>query len=66
MIDHSTPGFQTQVVYGAQDSEPITQAYDLQRRLGSVDVHLINRSGHIPWLEQPEAFFQASHDFLSA
>lgn len=54
----------TLVLYGCQDFEPITQAYLLQSRQPGVTVELINRCGHVPWLEQPSAFHQVVADFL--
>lgn len=53
------------VLYGYQDFEPITQAYLLRERLPQVQVALLNECGHLPWLEQPEAFFAQLHEFLA-
>ncbi len=47
------------IVYGYQDFEPITQAYVLAERMSRAEVCLLNECGHVPWLEQPEAFFAA-------
>jgi len=55
----------TLVVYGYQDFEPITQAYLLRERMPHVEVCLINECGHVPWLEQPAAFYAALEGFLS-
>jgi proline iminopeptidase len=54
----------TLVVYGCQDFEPITQAYLLRERMPRAEVCLINECGHVPWLEQPEAFYEAVASFL--
>lgn len=55
----------TAVVYGCQDFEPITQGYLLQSWQPNVTVELINRCGHVPWLEQPATFHKVVADFLS-
>jgi proline iminopeptidase len=53
------------VLYGYQDFEPVVQAYLLKERLPSTRVRLLNECGHVPWLEQPEAFYRELLDFLS-
>jgi len=55
----------TLVVYGYQDFEPITQAYDLRARMPQVEIRLINECGHVPWLEQPDEFYEAVRGFLT-
>ena len=52
------------VLYGYQDFEPITQAYVLRDWMPHTRIRMINRCGHWPWLEQPDAFFEALEDFL--
>ena len=52
------------VLYGYQDFEPITQAYLLKEQLRQVQVCLLNQCGHVPWLEQPEAFYRELIAFL--
>jgi pimeloyl-ACP methyl ester carboxylesterase len=54
-----------QVVYGYQDFEPIVQAYWLQARLPNAEVCFINEAAHIPWLEQPDLFYETTRRFLS-
>ena len=54
----------TLAIYGYQDFEPITQAYILKERMSNVQVHFINECGHVPWLDQPEAIFNALFDFF--
>jgi proline iminopeptidase len=52
------------VVYGYQDFEPITQAYQLQDRLPDAMLAFVNESGHLPWLEQPESVHRSIQAFL--
>lgn len=54
----------TLVIYGYQDTQPITQAYVLAEHLHYVQTTLINECGHVPWMEQPEAFYDAVFRFL--
>jgi pimeloyl-ACP methyl ester carboxylesterase len=54
------------IVYGYQDFEPITQAYLLREQLPHAQLCLLNECGHLPWLEQPELFYTALTEFLSA
>lgn len=54
----------TLAIYGQQDFEPITQGYLLRERMPNVDIHLINRCGHVPWREQPERFYAAVEAYL--
>lgn len=51
------------IIYGCQDFEPITQAYELQAVLPNAHIRLLNAAGHLPWLEQPEAVQQALREF---
>lgn len=55
----------TLAVYGAQDFEPVAQAYLLRERMPHAEACLINRCGHVPWLEQSEAFYGAVEGFLA-
>jgi len=52
------------VLYGYQDFEPIVQAYHLRDRMPDVEVVFVNKAGHAPWLEQPEAVRHAIQVFL--
>jgi len=53
------------VIYGYQDFEPVTMAYLLQQRMSSVEMVLLNECGHIPWLEQPDLFYNELTRFLT-
>ena len=53
------------VLYGYQDFEPITQAYLIRERIPQTRICFLNRCGHLPWLEQPEAFYREVGDFLA-
>ncbi len=55
----------TLVVYGEQDFEPTAQAYLLGAVMPHVTACLINRCGHVPWLEQADAFYGAVERFLA-
>lgn len=52
------------VLYGYQDFEPTTQAYRIRERVPQTRISLLNRCGHMPWLEQPEAFYRELEEFL--
>ncbi len=54
----------TLIVYGYQDFEPITQAYRLKEHLPHAQLCFINECGHVPWIEQPEAFYRVVNTFL--
>jgi proline iminopeptidase len=54
----------TLIVYGAQDFEPVGQAYILQAKMPLARVALLNECGHIPWLEQPDALFTLMRQFF--
>jgi proline iminopeptidase len=54
------------VLYGYQDFEPITQAYLLRERIPQTRICFLNKCGHNPWLEQPEAFYRELGGFLAA
>ncbi|MDQ7024949.1 MAG: alpha/beta hydrolase [Anaerolineae bacterium] len=56
--------FPLQIVYGYQDFEPITQAYQVQAVLPSAELCFINQAGHIPWYEQPDTFYAQTNAFL--
>ncbi len=47
----------TLVLYGYQDFEPITQAYQFREWIPQARLAFLNECGHFPWLEQPEAFY---------
>ncbi len=55
----------TLVVYGYQDYEPITQAYLIKEQIPQTEIAFLNRCGHIPWVDQPEAYFKVVDTFLS-
>jgi pimeloyl-ACP methyl ester carboxylesterase len=57
--------FPAQIVYGYQDFEPITQAYQVREVLPSTELCFINEAGHVPWYEQPDIFYTATRTFLS-
>ncbi len=56
----------TLIVYGFQDFEPITQAFRLRDLIPQARLEFLNACGHIPWLEQPKAFYAVLNDFLGS
>jgi proline iminopeptidase len=58
--------FPAQVVYGYQDFEPITQAYQLREVLPSAELLFLHETGHVPWYEQPDTFYNITSTFLKA
>jgi pimeloyl-ACP methyl ester carboxylesterase len=53
------------VVYGYQDFQPITQAATLQTWMPHLTVHYLNECGHLPWIEQPQRFFDVLRSLLA-
>jgi proline iminopeptidase len=58
----STPAL---IVYGYQDFEPITQAYDLREQMPQLEIHFLNACGHELWLDQPDATQALLRRFLT-
>ncbi|MFM9884369.1 MAG: alpha/beta fold hydrolase [Burkholderiales bacterium] len=55
----------TLVVWGAQDAiTPLSSAEIYQRSIKGARLVKIDHAGHLPEMEQPEAFVQAVHGFL--
>jgi len=52
------------VCYGEQDFAPVGQAGKLKERVPSALVTFLPECGHIPWLEQAEAFYGRLQAFL--
>jgi proline iminopeptidase len=52
----------TLVIQGAQD--PIATAEIVRDAIPGARLEMIDRCGHFPWLEQPEAFFSLAAEFL--
>lgn len=55
----------TLVLYGNQDVSPIHQGYLLAERMPYVLVRMVNECGHIPWLDQPELFYEEMGQFFA-
>jgi proline iminopeptidase len=53
------------IIYGYQDFEPLTQAYRLKEEMPNVTVRLVNKAGHMIWLEQPEWLEREMREFLT-
>ena len=67
----SRPGLQqldrpVLIVQGHQDPVGDKTAEDIHAAIKNSVLTYINKCGHFPWLEQPEAFQRAINDFLSA
>jgi proline iminopeptidase len=56
----------TLIVQGRQDPIGESTAYEIHLAIQGSSLQLLNRCGHFPWLEQPEPFFKAAREFLSA
>jgi proline iminopeptidase len=54
------------VIYGHQDFEPITQGYLIKERVPQAKLLFLNKCGHVPWYEQPEAFYGHVRHFLQS
>jgi proline iminopeptidase len=52
------------IVQGRQDPMPESVALQTQAVLKHSQLVFIDRSGHFPWLEQPQAFYESLHAFL--
>jgi pimeloyl-ACP methyl ester carboxylesterase len=52
------------VVHGREDPIPLESSEDVARALGARLV-VIERSGHVPYVEQPGALFSAVREFLN-
>jgi proline iminopeptidase len=55
----------TLVVHGRQDAIPESVAYEIRGAMPQLELHFIERSGHFPWLEQPEESFRVLRAFLA-
>jgi proline iminopeptidase len=56
----------TLIVQGRQDPIGESTAYEIHLAIQGSSLQLLNRCGHFPWIEQPEPFFKAAREFLSA
>ena len=54
------------VLNGRQDPMDPTMAYETKLAFQHSTLRFIDKAGHFPWFEQPEAFNQALDDFLSS
>lgn len=55
----------TLIVQGRQDPIGESTAYETHLAIQGSKLELLNRCGHFPWLEQPEAFYKLTREFLS-
>ncbi len=57
----------TLVIWGREDRLiPVAHAYLAARSIPDSRLHIIERCGHMPMLEQPEEYVRAVHSFLTA
>jgi len=54
------------VLQGRQDPMPESVAIELHGLLEGSQLRFLDRCGHFPWIEQPEAFYAAVRGFLSS
>jgi proline iminopeptidase len=52
------------ILNGRQDPMDPRTAYETHFALKNSTVSFINRSGHFPWIEQPNEFYEILHNFL--
>jgi pimeloyl-ACP methyl ester carboxylesterase len=45
---------------------PITQAYLIKEHIPQTRITFINECGHIPWLDQPQAFRESISAFIDS
>jgi proline iminopeptidase len=57
--------FPFMVISGRQDPVAVFPTMDIMQLNRSAKVVWINRSGHIPWLEQPKSFYETIIPFLN-
>ncbi len=57
-------GRPTLVIQGRQDPMDPSNAYELHLGIPGSKLAFIEKAGHFPWVEQPEATFQALESFL--
>jgi len=54
------------VIAGRQDPLDPAVQYEIHLALKNSTMKLIDRCGHFSWIEQPDEFYRAVHDFLSS
>jgi len=54
------------VIAGRQDPCDPAMQYEIHLALKNSTLRLLNRCGHFSWIEQPEQFYNAVREFLSA
>ncbi|MFC6100812.1 alpha/beta fold hydrolase [Olivibacter domesticus] len=54
----------TLIVQGRQDPMDLETASRTQAALKNSTLHIIERCGHFPWIEQPEEFYRVTSGFL--
>jgi proline iminopeptidase len=55
----------TLVVHGRQDPIPASVVYEIRDAMPQLELRFIEKSGHFPWLEQPEETFSVLRAFLA-
>ncbi len=61
--DFSRPAL---VIAGRQDPCDPAMQYEIHLALKNSTLRLLDRCGHFSWIEQPEQFYKAVHEFLNA
>ena len=56
----------TLIVHGRQDPMPETVAYQIREVLPQAELRFVEKCGHFPWLEQPDALFAELRRFLAS
>jgi proline iminopeptidase len=52
------------IIHGRQDAVTEGSAVEAHYLIKGSRLKLINKSGHVPWVEQPEELWKAVHDFM--
>ena len=55
----------TLVVHGRQDPIPASVVYEIRESMPQLELRFVEKCGHFPWLEQPEATFRVLRAFLA-
>lgn len=52
------------ILHGVEDPTPLWSAIEMQKALPNAELYAIPKCGHLPFVEQPEEFFEKIEEFL--
>jgi pimeloyl-ACP methyl ester carboxylesterase len=55
----------TLIVHGERDFNPVATAQEWASLIPDSRLVVVPRCGHLPWIDAPDVFFPAVHEFLS-